>query len=42
MDFIIKNYVSGVGDMMFDNIEKKVFIKPENINDLYATIEGIK
>ncbi len=41
-DFIIKNYTSGVEDMMADSIEKKVFIKPENVNNLYATIEEIK
>lgn len=41
MDFIIKNYVSGVGDMMADNIEKKVFIKPENVNDLYSTVKEV-
>lgn len=41
MDFIIKNYVFGVGDMMADNIEKKVFIKPENVNDLCSTVREV-
>ena len=40
-DFIIKNYTSGVEDMMADNIEKKVFIKPENVNDLCSTVKEV-
>lgn len=40
-DFIIKNYTSGVEDMMADSIEKKVFIKPENVNDLYSTVKEV-
>ena len=40
-DFIITNYTSGVEDMMADSIEKKVFIKPENVNDLYSTVKEV-
>ena len=41
MNFIIKNYTSGVEDMMADSIEKKVFIKPENVNNLYSTVKEV-
>ena len=40
-DFIIKNYTSGIEDMMADSIEKKVFIKPENVNNLYSTVKEV-
>lgn len=42
MDFIIKNYTSGVKDMIADSIKEKVFIKSESVNDLSTTIRRIK